>query len=295
MTVHNRPVSSIGFIGLGVMGAPMAGHLLKAYGSLNVWSRTEGRDQALVDVGATRFGSIAELAKASETIILCLNRTEDVESILTEIAAQSKGQLIIDHSTISPAATRRIHQMVSAKGMRFVDAPITGGSMGAQAGTLTIFCGGTEADVESAIDIIRPYSKRAERVGDGGSGQTMKMANQIAVGGALLALCESLSYAKKAGLDLQQTRSLLGGGAAGSWAFEHYGPKVLNQDWSPGFSIRNQRKDFGYCFESASELGAAVPGTQLIDRLLAVLDEDGHGDWTTCAVYETLLGMEYEP
>jgi 3-hydroxyisobutyrate dehydrogenase-like beta-hydroxyacid dehydrogenase len=116
----------------------------------------------------------------------------------------------------------------------------------------------------------------------------MKMANQIAVGGALLALCECLSFAKKAGLDISQARELIGGGAAGSWAFENYGPKILTEDWSPGFSVKNQRKDFGYCREAALQIDAAIPGTDLVDRLLESVDDP---EWTTAALYEVILKM----
>jgi 3-hydroxyisobutyrate dehydrogenase len=172
-----------------------------------------------------------------------------------------------------------------------VDAPITGGSMGAQKGQLTIFLGGEEGDCAEAAEIVKPYAKRAERVGGPGAGQMAKMANQIAVAGNLLSLCESLSFAKKAGLDLAQIKDLVGGGAGGSWAFENYGPKVLQRDWSPGFSVKNQRKDFGYCAEAAGEIDAAIPGTLLVDRLLAQLEESGRGEEATCALFEVLERM----
>jgi 3-hydroxyisobutyrate dehydrogenase-like beta-hydroxyacid dehydrogenase len=174
---------------------------------------------------------------------------------------------------------------------RFVDAPITGGSMGAQKGQLTIFCGGSEEDVTEAMLAMKPYTKRAERMGGNGAGQMAKMANQIAVGGALLALCEALSFAKKAGLDVALTRELLAGGAGGSWAFDNYGPKILAEDWSPGFSILNQRKDFGYCREAAQSIDAAIPGTDLVDRLLKQLQDEGHGEWTTAALFDRMMRM----
>ena len=122
----------------------------------------------------------------------------------------------------------------------------------------------------------------------------MKMANQIAVGGALLALCEAMSFAKKAGLDLEQTRDLVSRGAAGSWAMENYGPQILKRDWSPGFSVKNQRKDFGYCKEAAGAVDAAIPGTVLVDQLLGRLEEQGHGEWTTSALFEVLSEMGFE-
>jgi 3-hydroxyisobutyrate dehydrogenase-like beta-hydroxyacid dehydrogenase len=179
--------------------------------------------------------------------------------------------------------------------MRFIDAPVTGGSVGAQNGTLTIFCGGDETDIEEAKPVLAAYGKTVERVGGPGAGQLTKMANQIAVGGALLALCESLSFAEKAGLDIAQTRDLISRGAAGSWAMDNYGPKILAHDWSPGFSVKNQRKDFGYCIEAARAAGAAIPGTVLVDRLLEVLQDEGKGELATTALYEAMLAMDFEP
>lgn len=284
---------TVGFVGLGVMGKPMAGHLLAAGHDLVVWNRTPGRDQELTSAGAGRAADLADLGERCELVFLCVTRTEDVRQCLESLMrSASPGKLFVDHSTISPAATKEIHEVLGKRGYGFVDAPITGGSMGAQKGQLTIFCGGEEEHYERAKPFMAAYGKRIERVGGPGMGQMMKMVNQIAVGGALLALCEALSFAKKAGLDLHQTKELVGSGAAGSWAFDNYGPKILAADWSPGFSVANQRKDFAYVIEAAQIMDAAVPGTRLTDRLLGHLEEQGHADWTTAALYEVLLKMD---
>jgi 3-hydroxyisobutyrate dehydrogenase len=283
---------NVGFVGLGVMGAPMAGHLLAAGRPVAVWNRTAAKAEPLREKGAILASSLAELGRSCQTVFLCVGRTEDVEQCLQGLTSEAQaGTLFVDHSTIDPGGARRIHGDLEARGLRFVDAPVTGGSMGAQKGQLTVFCGGAPEDVAEAIDLMQPYAKRAERVGGPGAGQMMKMANQIAVGGALLALCESLAFARKAGLDEAQARELIGGGAAGSWAFDNYGPKILRRDWTPGFSIENQRKDFRYCREAAREIDAAIPATDLADRLLALLQERGHGDWTTAALYEIYMEM----
>lgn len=283
-------MARLGFVGLGVMGGPMAGHLAKSGAEVAVYNRTPGKAEPLRELGVRVAASLSELAEASDAVFTCVGRTEDVRECLDAMVGSAKtGTLFVDHSTISPIGARAIHRDLAARGLRFVDAPITGGSMGAQKGQLTIFCGGGEADVAEAIALVQPYAKRAERVGGPGAGQTMKLANQIAVGGALIALCECLAFAKKAGLNVAQAKELIGGGAAGSWAFDNYGPKVLAEDWSPGFSIKNQRKDFGYCREAAAEIEAAIPATELVDRLLKVLDDEGHGEWTTAALYEVLL------
>jgi len=280
----------VGFVGLGVMGAPMAGHLVAKCHDVTVWNRTAAKCEPLREAGAEVAASLPELGAACDVVLLCVNRTEDVRQCLDALApAMRPGSLVVDHSTISPVAARDFHQSLRSKGIGFVDAPVTGGSMGAQNGQLTIFCGGDEAEVERALPILSAYAKRAERVGGPGAGQMMKMANQIAVAGSLLGLCEALAFAQKAGLDLRQTLALVGSGAAGSWAFQNYGPKILAGDWSPGFSIDNQLKDFGYCREAAGAIGAAIPGTELVERLLNDLREQGLGGLTTAALFRRLL------
>jgi 3-hydroxyisobutyrate dehydrogenase len=263
----------------------MAGHLGREHETL-VWNRSPERS---TPEGCHRVPSLAELGSRCSVIFLCVNRTEDVQECLADLTSKAtKGALFVDHSTIAPAGAIEIHEDLASNGYRFVDAPITGGSIGAQKGQLTIFCGGDEADIAEAGLYMKSYAKRFERVGGPGAGQMMKMANQIAVGGALLALCESLAFAEQAGLDLAQTRELLMGGAAGSWAFENYGPKILAKDWSPGFSVKNQRKDFAYCLDAAEALGMEIPGTELVDRLLAELQDAGRGEETTAALFEVL-------
>lgn len=283
-------MAKVGFVGLGVMGGPMAGHLIKGGHQVTVWNRTPGKSDDLKMQGATVADSLQELAKNSDFIFTCVGRSEDVAEVVREMANHaSTGTVFVDHSTIEPSMAKTLHADLKTKGMHFVDAPITGGSMGAKNGTLTIFCGGDHDVVVEAMNVMIPYTKRAERVGESGAGQTMKLANQIAVGGALIGLCESLSFAKKAGLDVQQAHSMIGGGAGGSWAFENYGRMILNQDWTPGFSIKNQRKDFGYCENAAEDMGAMVPMTELVNELLGRLQEAGRGEDTTAALYEVYL------
>lgn len=271
----------VGFLGLGVMGGPMAGHLARAGHETVVWNRSEGR---ATPEGCHRVASFAELASC-EAVFLCLGGSKDVEEVVGALSSLiPAGTPMVDHSTISPAAAAEIQSRWPA----FVDAPITGGSMGAQSGTLTIFCGGDEEVIEAVKPAMMSYAKRVERVGGPGMGQHCKMANQIAVAGALLGLCESLAYAKNAGLDLAQTRDLLACGAAGSWAFDYYGPKILNEDWTPGFSIKNQLKDLDYALEEGEKMGMSLPTTEVTARELRVMLEAGQGELTTCALYEKM-------
>ena len=288
-------VSRIGFVGLGVMGGPMAGHLASIHSNLMVWNRSEEKAEPFRLAGIEVAPKLVNLSAACDVIFTCLSRTEDVMECLDAMSSTAKpGTLFVDHSTILPEGAKKIHEKLTDQGFEFLDAPITGGSMGAKNGQLTIFCGGTRENFERAAPLMAPYTKRAELVGGPGAGQTMKVANQIAVGGALLALCESIAYAKKAGLNVSQCHQLLSGGAAGSWAFDNYGPKILNEDWSPGFSITNQVKDFGYALKSASEIDASLPGTELVNRLLSVLESRGEGQKTTAALYETILESGFD-
>lgn len=272
----------------------MARHLVAKGHPTIVWNRTPARAEPLRRLGARVATTLSELAASCEIVCVCVNRTEDVHAVIAAMTPSARqGTLFVDHSTIAVSAAMGLHQTLAEQNLRFVDAPITGGSMGAEAGTLTIFCGGRAEDVEAARPVLQAYGKRIERVGAGGAGQAMKMVNQVAVGGALLGLCESLSFAKKLGLDLAQTREAVGSGAAGSWAFERYGPKILAEDWSPGFSIVNQRKDFDYCLEAAEGCDAALPGTRLVDRLLGLLEDEGHGEWATAALYAKMRELGF--
>ena len=273
------------------MGGPMAGHLAKAGFEITVWNRTIEKTSPPAELGAKVADSLSELASNSDIIFTCVGTTEDVQSCIEQMIPTAKpGTLFVDHSTISPRGAIEISHLLASHNLKFLDAPITGGSMGAQNGTLTIFVGGDKEDYLLAKPSLQSYSKRAELVGKTGAGAMMKMANQIAVGGALIGLCESLAFAQKAGLDLGLTREIVGSGAAGSWAFENYGPKILNQDWQPGFATDHQVKDFGYCFEAAKELGIELPGTKTVNDLLRVLQEAGLGGETTAALFKVLTG-----
>lgn len=284
----------IGWVGLGVMGAPMAGHLLQGGYDLTVWNRTESKADPLLQQGARRAESLQELAKTCEIIFLCVSRTEDVQQCIGKLSETAKpSTLFVDHSTILPKAAKEIYQQLKERGIGFVDAPLTGGSMGAQKGQLTIFCGGEQADVEKAMPMLSCYAKRAARTGGPGTGQLTKMANQIAVAASVLGLCESMSFAEKVGLDLAFTRELLAGGAAGSWSFDNYGPKLLARDWSPGFKVKDQLKDLKYCIETAKQADASVPGTILMDRLLAEAELEGLGEKTTAVLFELLLNESF--
>ena len=193
-------MAKVGFVGLGVMGEPMAGHLLKGGHQVTVWNRTPAKANDLVEQGAIAAIDLQHLAERCDVVFTCVGRSEDVAEVIREMAPHAKpGTTFVDHSTIEPTMARTLWSELKQKGLRFVDAPITGGSMGARNGTLTIFCGGDHDDVAHAMSIMLPYTKRAERVGDSGSGQVMKLANQKTVGGGLPGPWGSIAFSKKTG------------------------------------------------------------------------------------------------
>ncbi|MEO7453131.1 MAG: NAD(P)-dependent oxidoreductase [Fimbriimonadales bacterium] len=274
----------IGFIGMGVMGARMAGHLARRY-ELLVWNRTPEK-AAGIDGGKVAE-SLQELAESCDEIFICVSKTEDVQEVLAGLKQHLReNALIVDHSTIEPKAAKEMAREFG----RFVDAPVTGGEKGAIEGTLTIFCGGRQENFERAKPFMETYGKRVRRVGESGSGQMMKMANQISVVGCVLAMAESLAFAERAGLNMEETIELVGSGAGGSWSLTNYGPKVLARDWSPGFSIDLQQKDLRYALEAANEMGLDLPGTKLVESLFASLQEQGRGGQATPALFEVIAG-----
>jgi 3-hydroxyisobutyrate dehydrogenase len=282
----------VGFVGLGVMGTRMAGHLLDKGHSVIVWNRTASRAEPLKSKGATVAESLRELAAGCGTIFICVSRTEDVEEVIEQLAQGAKpNTLFIDHSTIEPSAAKQFAEKLAAIGHRFIDAPVTGGEKGAIEGTLTIFCGGEEHDFEFARPIMEAYGRKVRLVGGHGSGQMMKMANQISVALCVLAMSECLVFAAKAGLDLAECIELIGGGAGGSWSLTNYGPKVLARDWSPGFAVKLQQKDLTYALAAARQIGASLPGTALTHQLLAALENAGRCGDATPALFEVIESL----
>jgi hypothetical protein len=276
----------IGFIGLGTMGAPMASHLIDKGHEVTVWNRSPEKTIPLAECGAQVAAQIQDLAELP-IIISCVGGSQDAEEVLLAVGSRQP-TLYIDHSTIEPKAAVAIGAKLRELGHEFVDAPVTGGSMGAQNGTLTIFLGGAPDVCVVAETIVCAYGKNVRRVGDSGAGQWMKLANQIAVGGALAGLCESLAFAQRAGLDISVAKEMIGKGAGGSWAFDNYGPKILHEDWTPGFSIRNQVKDFRYVLAAAEELGLSLPATHAVNvELESMLAE--FGGETTAALFRRLV------
>lgn len=282
----------VGFVGLGVMGSRMAAHLLKKGHSLVIWNRTQSKCAALVAQGAKAADSLEQLSSLCDVVVICVSRTEDVESVIASMLPSARtGTLFIDHSTIEPAAAKRLGEKLRSLGFRFLDAPVTGGERGAIDGTLNVFCGGDANDYAEAVPIIESYSKLMKHVGEQGAGQMMKMVNQVSVALCVLAMSESMVLAEKAGLSLQDVLDLVGSGAGGSWSLTHYGPKVIARDWSPGFAVELQQKDLVYALRSARDVGVSLPGTALVHQLFAALENSGRGSDATPALFEVIEGL----
>jgi 3-hydroxyisobutyrate dehydrogenase len=272
----------VGFCGLGTMGAAMAANLLRAGFPLTVWNRTPGRTAALVEAGAAEAATARQAASASDVVVCCLSDTPDVESVLfgpDGIAeGLAPGSLVVDCSTISPAATRSMADRVAAQGAAMIDAPVSGGSEGAQAGTLTIMVGGEAGDVERARPILDAMGRTITHLGPVGSGQATKAVNQVILCGTYLGVAEGLVLAMKAGLDVGQVVAALGGGAAQSWVLANRSSRMIADDYPLGFRVALHLKDLGIALELAREHGVSMPVAALAAQLENGLVAQGHGD-----------------
>lgn len=276
------PDHRIGFLGLGTMGAAMAANLARAGFAVTAWNRSPGRAPELDDLGVERADSPAAVARAVEVLVICVSDTSDVESVLfgpDGVAAGARqGQLVIDCSTISPSATRDFASRLAAAGVALVDAPVSGGSEGAQKATLTIFCGGTADAVERARPILAAMGRTITHVGPSGSGQAVKAVNQVILAGTYLGVAEGIVLALKAGLDVEQVVGAVGGGAAQSWVLANRSGRMIENDYPLGFKVALHRKDLGIALGLAREMGADLPVSGLAAELEDDLVARGHAD-----------------
>jgi len=289
----------IGFIGLGIMGRGMAANLLAKGFDVAVWNRTARRADGLVEAGAARAESPAAVAQGCPIVITCVSDTPDVEAVVLGpggvIEGVSSGSLVIDCSTISPQATLEIAKALEAKGASMLDAPISGGSEGAEKGTLSIMVGGRAEDFERARPCLEAMGTTITHVGTQGAGQTVKLVNQILVVGNCVAMCEALLFAQAGGVDLQKTFDAISQGAAGSWMFTNRAPQIIQRDWSPGFMVSLQQKDLRLVLAAADEMGVPIPVTAQIFNLYRTLEARGlheEGNHALIKALEHLSGIE---
>ena len=288
---------TIGFVGLGVMGKPMAKNLMKAGHKLVVHNRSRGAADEVAAAGATAAASPADVARQSTVIITMLPDTSDVELVLTGadgiLSAVQRGAVIIDMSSISPVATKRFAALAAEKGATLLDAPVSGGEIGAINATLSIMVGGDEA----AFTRVRPILEgmgNAERIvyiGESGAGQVCKICNQVAIGGALAGVSEAFALAKKAGVDAARVRQALLGGFAASRVLEVHGERMLTNNYKPGFRTKLYQKDLRLANEAAAANGVAMPGTALVTQMVNALVASGGADLDYAAIGTVLFGL----
>ncbi len=281
---------TVGFIGIGVMGRSMAGHLLDAGYSVHVYNRTQAKAQDLVDRGAQWQSSPGEVAVAADVIITIVGFPADVESVyLGEdgVLAQARsGSLAIDMTTSCPNLASRIAQEAAAKGIEVLDAPVSGGDIGAREARLSIMVGGSVSGFERALPLFEIMGKNIVHQGPAGSGQHTKMCNQIAIASGMMAISEAMAYAKKSGLQPETVLKSIESGAAGSWSLTNLAPRVLKEDYAPGFFVKHFIKDMKIAIESAQAMGLELPGLQLAKKLYDQLASKGCEDDGTQALFK---------
>jgi 3-hydroxyisobutyrate dehydrogenase len=267
----------IAWLGTGIMGAPMARRLIKGGHHLRVYNRTPAKARALAGDGAQVTGDATEAARGAEVVFVMVPDTPDVEAVVAAIEpALARGQLVIDMSTVAPTGERAIAERLAAKGIAYLDAPVSGGETGAIEGTLTIMVGGDEEAFARARPLFDLMGKRVTYMGTSGAGQTTKLANQIAVAVTLEATAEALLFAREGGLDPARVLEAISAGAAGSWQMSNLGPKIIAGDYRPGFFIKLLRKDLRLVAGAANQNNLALPGLVLVASLFNAAAALGH-------------------
>ncbi|HWA89621.1 MAG TPA: NAD(P)-dependent oxidoreductase [Rhizomicrobium sp.] len=277
----------LAFLGLGVMGYPMAGHLKRAGHEVVVYNRTASKADAWVaEHGGTRAATPAEAAKDAEIVFACVGRDADLEDVTDNaFPAMQKGSVFVDHTTASATIARELAGRARAAGFGFVDAPVSGGEQGAKNGQLTIMCGGAESDYAKAEPAMAAYAKCARLLGPAGSGQLAKMVNQICIAGVVQGLSEALSFARASGLDAEAVVGAISKGAAQSWQMDNRHKTMLAGHFEHGFAVEWMRKDLGICFDEAARNGAELPLTRMVDGFYEDVEAMGGRRWDTSSLF----------
>lgn len=286
----------IGFVGLGIMGRPMALNLIKGGHTVTVWARRAESMQPLLDAGATGAANPAEAARGNELVFSMVADAPDVAEVMRSVAlAATPGLVAVDMSTIAPAAARSIHDELAKAGIDFVDAPVSGGEVGAIAGSLSIMAGGSEAAFAKALPAFQCMGKNVVHVGGPGAGQVTKAANQILTGMGVLAVAEAFAFASKNGVDQAKVREALMGGFAASRILENHGQRMLDRNFKPGFKSWMHEKDLNIVMQTAHELGLCLPGSAATAQMFNAMVGSGMGEEDSIAVLkllERLSGQE---
>jgi 3-hydroxyisobutyrate dehydrogenase-like beta-hydroxyacid dehydrogenase len=285
--------AKVAFLGLGVMGFPMAGHLKAKGYDVTVYNRTAAKAQAWVEKhGGKSAATPAAAAKDCDLVMMCVGNDRDLLEVALgrdgALTGMKKGAVLVDHTTASADAARRIFQAAKEKGVDFIDAPVSGGQAGAENGKLTVMCGGEKPSFERAKPAMDCYGRAVTLMGTAGAGQLTKMVNQICIAGLVQGLSEGIAFAEKAGLDTDLVLDVISKGAAQSWQMENRGKTMHQRKFDFGFAIDWMRKDLGICMEEAKRNGAKLPVTQIVDGYYAEIQEGGHNRWDTSSLISRL-------
>ena len=286
-------MARVAFLGLGVMGYPMAGHLARAGHEVTVYNRTAAKAEAWSTRHKGRHATTPRAAaKGAEFVMACVGNDDDLRQVCTgedgAFAGMTKGAIFVDHTTVSAQVTRELSQVARGAGFGFVDAPVSGGQAGAENGQLSIMCGGSPEDYAAAEPVMAAYARICRRMGDSGAGQLTKMCNQIAIAGVVQGLAESLNFAERAGLSIPEVVEVISQGAAGSWQMQNRHKSMAEGKFDFGFAVDWMRKDLGICLSTADETGASLPVTALVDQLYKDVQQMGGGRWDTSSLIARL-------
>ena len=286
-------MAKVAFIGLGVMGYPMAGHLARAGHAVTVFNRTAAKAGRWVEeYGGAAAASPAAACEDAEFVFTCVGRDEDVRAVTQEpdgaFAGMRSGAVFVDHTTTSAELARELDGSASERALAFLDAPVSGGQAGAENGRLAIMAGGRGSDYDRVLPLLECYGARIDLMGPPGAGQLTKMVNQVCIAGLVQALSEGLNFAQRSGLDGEQVARLIGAGAAQSWQLDNRHATMLADEFEFGFAVDWMRKDLGYAMDEAARNGAELPVAELVDRFYAEIQAMGGGRWDTSSLIRRL-------
>jgi 3-hydroxyisobutyrate dehydrogenase len=287
------PPRRVAFLGLGVMGYPMAGHLARAGHAVTVYNRTSAKAEAWVrEYGGQHAASPRAAAAGADLVFACVGNDDDLRSVVLgddgAYAGMSRGAVFVDHTTASAEVARELYAAARERGLHFVDAPVSGGQAGATNGALTVMCGGDAEPFDTMKPVALAFARAVTRVGPAGAGQLAKMVNQIAIAGLLQGLAEAIAFGQRAGLDMKQVLEVIAKGAAQSWQLENRGPTMIDDQFDFGFAVDWMRKDLGLCLQEARRNGARLPVAALVDQFYADLQAQGGGRRDTSSLIRRL-------
>ncbi len=286
---------TVAFIGLGVMGHPMAGHLARAGHRVTVHNRSAAKAAAwAAEYGGTAAATPAQAAAGADLVFACVGNDDDLRAVTVgehgAFGGMKAGAVFADHTTASATLARELHAAARAHGLHFVDAPVSGGQAGAQGGVLTVMCGGDAEPFAAIQPVAMAYARAVTHVGGPGAGQLAKMVNQTCIAGLLQGLAEAIAFGEAAGLDMRRVLEVIGKGAAQSWQMEHRGPTMIDGRFDFGFAVDWMRKDLGLVLDEGRRNGASLPVTALVDQFYADLQHMGGGRWDTSSLVRRLRG-----